>query len=132
MFTRLSAKLLLVLMLIILTACSLTSNANVRNRATAVPTDLVVSTPPIATQTPFSETVDQPTPTSVAIREPTIFPRQCLSPADWVAYRVIAGDTLASIAQRTGTTTTQLATGNCLSNPDAVEVGQLLYVPPSN
>jgi LysM repeat protein len=133
MFTRLSAKLLLVLMFIILTACSLTSNANVENRVTAVPTDLVVNTPLIATQTPFSETVNQPTPTtSVAIEGPTVFPRQCLSPADWVAYRVVAGDTLAAIARRTGTTTAQLAAGNCLSDPSAIEEGQLLYIPPTH
>jgi LysM repeat protein len=41
------------------------------------------------------------------------------------------GDTLAAIAQRTGTTTTELAAENCLSNPSAIEVGQLLYVPPT-
>lgn len=49
-------------------------------------------------------------------------------PPGWVDYRVVAGDTLSRIAQRTGTTVRQLMTVNCL--PDTmIRVGQLLWVP---
>lgn len=53
----------------------------------------------------------------------------CSPRADWPVYTVRAGDTLGSLAQRTGSTITELSRANCLSNPDTLAVGQALRVP---
>lgn len=53
----------------------------------------------------------------------------CVPRSDWVQYRVVQGDTLGTIAQRTNSSVQQLTTGNCLSNPNQISVGQTLYVP---
>ncbi len=45
-------------------------------------------------------------------------------------YRVQRGDTLSQIAQRNGTNTRDLARWNQLSNPNAIEVDQILRVMP--
>ncbi len=52
----------------------------------------------------------------------------CGPPAGWVIYTVQAGDTLYSLAQRTGTTVEALRQANCL--PDyTIRIGQRLYLP---
>ncbi len=53
----------------------------------------------------------------------------CVVPNGWVAYTVQAGDTLAGIASVYGLTAEQLASANCLQNPDLIYEGQLLAVP---
>lgn len=55
----------------------------------------------------------------------------CSPRADWSIYVVAAGDTLGSIAQRAGTTTSALSTANCLTDANLITVGQLLRVPVS-
>ncbi len=44
-------------------------------------------------------------------------------------YVVQAGDTLASIADRLGVSTSSLATANNLTNPDSIIIGQVLSIP---
>lgn len=62
-----------------------------------------------------------PTNTPVAV---------CTPRTDWqFTYTVVAGDTLFSIAQRAGTTVDVLAAGNCLTNANAINAGQVLRVP---
>jgi LysM repeat protein len=53
----------------------------------------------------------------------------CTPKANWVAYQVQAGDTLGVLAARTNTTTADLVAGNCLANPDKIDVGQTIYLP---
>jgi LysM repeat protein len=132
MFTRLSAKLLLVAVLMLLpaAACSLSSNSG-NNRPTLVPTSFVVNTPIIITATPFPTSAPQPTPIPYATATTYVVIQPCTIPIGWVPYRVAVGDTLSALARRTGTTATQLANGNCLSNPNNIEVGQVLYIPPT-
>jgi hypothetical protein len=93
------------------------------------PTRFIVPTPPIIVITstpPFIPTLPVVIPTSQPI--PTqIIP--CNPRNDWPLYTVRAGDTLSTIAFNTGTTTAILASANCLSNPDRIEVGQPLRVP---
>lgn len=50
-------------------------------------------------------------------------------PAGWVQYTVQTGDTLGSIATRTGAGLGQLATVNCIADVNTVSSGQTLYVP---
>lgn len=54
---------------------------------------------------------------------------QCYVRTDWPIYVVQVGDTLLRVAQRTGSTVTELAYGNCLPNANLVYVGQQLRVP---
>ncbi|MFC0434582.1 GH25 family lysozyme [Kutzneria buriramensis] len=52
------------------------------------------------------------------------------APSDgWVAYTVVAGDTLSAIAERTGTTWQELASRNNIPNPNLIRVGQVIQVP---
>lgn len=133
MFTRLSAKLLLfaVLMILPAAACSLGSDNSGDKRPTLVPTSFVIATPIIITPTPFATVAGQPTPIPQATATTVVVIQPCTIPVGWIQYRIAAGDTLSALARRTGTTTTQLANGNCLTNPNNIEVGQVIYIPPT-
>ncbi len=60
---------------------------------------------------------------------PVTFQKNCTINEDWQAYTVVAGDTLAKIAQLTDSTVAALAEGNCLNNVNLIQVGQALRVP---
>ena len=53
----------------------------------------------------------------------------CTVRTDWFEYTVVRGDTLFSIAQRSGSSVEELAEGNCLGDPTKISVGQRLYAP---
>ncbi len=53
----------------------------------------------------------------------------CTVRTDWFEYTVVRGDTLFSIAQRSGSRVEELAEENCLGDPTKISVGQRLYVP---
>lgn len=55
-------------------------------------------------------------------------PPTCGPPANWVIYIVQAGDTLYSLAQRTGTTVEAIRQANCLTS-NTIWIGQRLYLP---
>ena len=57
------------------------------------------------------------------------FASPCTLRTDWPTYVVRPGDTLFTIAQRTGSTVAELMTANCLTNPNIIYAGQRLYVP---
>src|SRR5713226_764454 len=96
----------LILVLSILAAASLACNLG--NQPTQPTVIAVQPTIHLVTATPF------PTLTSIP---PTSVPIQNCSPrTEWLSYTVLPGDTLGSIASRTGTTIGELAFGNCLSN----------------
>ncbi|MBL8147973.1 MAG: LysM peptidoglycan-binding domain-containing protein [Anaerolineae bacterium] len=56
-------------------------------------------------------------------------PTVCAAPLDWFPYVVQPGDTLTDIAARTSSTVQELVIRNCLASPDAIFVGQTLFVP---
>ena len=56
----------------------------------------------------------------------------CPIPEAWIAYSVQSGDTLFGLARRWGLRTDELAEANCLDDPDAITVGQILYAPPGS
>lgn len=82
-----------------------------------------VELPPPPTPEP-SEVV---TPTPV----PTDTPVGCavFQPTGWGSYVVVRGDTLSSIAVRSGSTVNELARVNCIANPNNIVSGGILYVP---
>jgi LysM repeat protein len=53
----------------------------------------------------------------------------CNVPAGWRPYIVSTGDTLSFIAFSIGSTVEVIQAGNCLTNADAIFVGQTLYLP---
>lgn len=101
--------------------------------------DEPTATPPLpflrvtSTITPvFVIETPTPTPTDVALTNPTQAPPtvvNCVPQTNWPVYVVVPGDTLSRIAERTRSTTAQLAQANCLANPGLIYVGQRLYVP---
>lgn len=57
----------------------------------------------------------------------------CTPRVDWTSqYSVAPGDNLFRIAQAFGLSTAELATGNCIINPNLIYVGQVLQVPATN
>jgi LysM repeat protein len=98
----------------------------------ARPTPTPQPPPPTATRPPVfidargtpeeDEATNTPAPT-------TSTTSNCVVRTDWQIYYVQSGDTLGSLAQRTGSTISALATANCLANPNALTVGQALRVP---
>lgn len=115
-------------------ACSLGTNDDPTPTPNITATPLVVTaTPDALTVTPGEVIVLSPTPapTDVAVPRtlapPTVV--NCVPQTTWPLYTVVPGDTVSLIAQRTGTTTENLAAANCLANPSLIYVGQRLYVP---
>ena len=45
-----------------------------------------------------------------------------------MSYKIVKGDTLSKIAQRFGTTYQELARINGISNPDNIQIGQVLKI----
>ncbi|MBI1259513.1 MAG: LysM peptidoglycan-binding domain-containing protein [Chloroflexi bacterium] len=78
-------------------------------------------------------TVSTATPTPSTMPPPTAIPTDidafCPLPRNWVTYLTQPGDSLRSLAERTSSTTSQLATANCLNNPRALQSGQVFYLP---
>jgi len=97
----------------------------------AVPTRVAY----VPTLTLYPTALPSPTPTGAPA--PTVMvtptPRsplvsQCLTPAGWVPYFVQPGETLISLAARTGSSAYLLMQGNCLGVTE-VQTGDLLYLP---
>jgi len=50
-------------------------------------------------------------------------------PAGWTSYTVQGGDTLSSIAARSGSSMQELTAINCIANPRIIRAGTVLFVP---
>jgi len=89
--------------------------------------------PPTATFTGATQDpnfIPSVTPIGAATQTPLPgTPTVCAVPPDWFPYIVQAGDTLTDIAARTSSTVQELVVRNCLASPDAIFVGQTLFVP---
>jgi LysM repeat protein len=99
-----------------------TPRATVTARSTARAT--VETSPSMTAQpSPTAEptTVATPEPTPVATAQPTPTPQR--------TYTVVEGDTLASIAERFGTTAAQIQQANGIDDPDEIVIGQVLVIP---
>lgn len=79
---------------------------------------------PTPTPAPAPKIVTSTPPTTAPTPAPTVTPKP-----NATVYVVRAGDTLAVIAGRQGTTVDRLAQLNGISNPDRIYVGQILRLP---
>lgn len=85
--------------------------------------ETTINKPPASTNTTTS------TNTNIADTSVITSNTSCSIRTDRVTYIVQAGDTLAKIASRTGSTVADLTQANCLANANILSVGQQLYVP---
>jgi hypothetical protein len=58
-----------------------------------------------------------------------INPDCALTPSTWISYTVESGDSLGLLAEQTSSSLDELVAGNCLTNPDSLFVGQVIYLP---
>ena len=95
---------------------------------TPVPTATASPIPsPTATATPVA--TPSAAPSLSATPEPTVAPTAPPPPPPQATYVVQAGDTLAAIAQRFGTTVAALQGANGIANPNEIMIGQVLVIP---
>jgi LysM repeat protein len=124
-------RLLLLLLIPAVTACNLASNeleATITPSPTSIAAFVTNTAAASIRETPTPRTPTATPQSSTATAQPTS--ASCTVRADWtITYTVVAGDTLSSIAGRANTTTSDLATGNCLANVNIITVGQRLRVP---
>ncbi len=118
---------LALLLLVILSACSLSATppeeAAQRITPTLAVTALLPTPEPIATEpsSPTATSLPQSGESSPAI--------SCNPRTDWPLYTVVSGDTLANIARLVNSTTGTLTEANCLANPNMLVAGQHIRVP---
>jgi len=117
-------RVCLILLLLNAAACNLESTDD------NAPEDdtTITATPeeaPTALQRSTSAIGETPDPTKVS-------ETGCPIPDRWVEYRVRPGDTLTGIANLFDMTVAELTTANCIEDADAIDVDQLLYVPPGS
>ncbi|MBN8621431.1 MAG: LysM peptidoglycan-binding domain-containing protein [Anaerolineae bacterium] len=112
------------LTLFVLSACNL--DIIIQNDvATVPPPQFPTDTPPPTVSAPSTAA---PIPPSATTLPPTVAVA-CNPRTDWPQYRVVAGDTVSNLAERTGTTLSVLVEANCLRNASLITVGQTLRLP---
>lgn len=90
----------------------------------------IPSNTPMPTLTPTTSVgVDIPGLHGLETPTPSTTPG-CVVRKDWkLTYTVQPNDALARIAQKYGTYVSDLAAGNCITDPNVLQVGQVLHVP---
>jgi LysM domain len=124
---------LILMVILLLTACNLNSNIN---RLPASDTPPPTRTLPFATDTDATQagivpdsTPDLPTTQATITRDNAATSNGCLPQADWVEYTIQRGDNLTNIAARTRSTVDELIAANCLDNPNRIRLGSTIFVP---
>lgn len=69
-----------------------------------------------------------PTDAAATIRQDS--QAECVVRDDWEETRVQPGENLSAIASRYGLSAADLQKANCLNNPNRLQIGQILHVPP--
>jgi len=104
-------------------ACGLSSDES--DDPTEAPTQAVIGQNPTSVQ---AVPTASPRPTNTTA--PTLIPTPtCSVRTDWPTVTVAQGETLFSIAQRTGSSVTELTAANCLADANTLQSGQQLHVP---
>lgn len=123
-------RVLRILIVLFASACTLTSIPPTPTQPPLIATQEDI--PAVSTQV-MEEVAEQPPSgsgnTTIVVNNPLAAPTACTPRADWPLYTVVAGDTLASIARRTGTSIAALTAANCLADTNVISAGQSLRVP---
>ncbi len=91
--------------------------------------------PPIAPPPDYTPPTATVTLTSTAVASPLsqqapVQPTPCVPREDWSGrYTIQRGDTLSIIAQRFNMSVIDLKNGNCITDPNRIRTGQILYWP---
>ena len=89
-----------------------------------------ISAGPTATPTLPGLPITSTLPPVTVVLPPTAVPAACVPRSDWAfTYTIQSGDTLSRIAQRFGLTVAQLQSGNCITDANLINAGQVLRVP---
>lgn len=83
--------------------------------------------PPAATFYIFPTLTNAPTLTPF----PIFTLSRCLPPPGWTQYTIEGGDSIGALAEATGVTIQDIVNANCLSDPDTLFSGQVIYLPRS-
>ena len=92
---------------------------------------LTFTASPTLTFTPYPSLTPSITPFGgERTRTPSV--TGCTTPEDWIPYVIQRGDTLFGLSRRFGLTVSELASANCIEDPDNITAGQFLFVPPGS
>jgi LysM repeat protein len=117
-----------------------TPTASPTPKPTPKPTTSATASPkPTTTPKPTSSATATPKPTATptASPKPTTTPKPTVTPSPTpkptasasVSYKVVAGDTLGSIATKFGVTVARIQAANGLGTSTVIKVGQILQIP---
>ena len=95
----------------------------------ALPTPTPSPTTPAPTSTQGADPTPEASPTATAT--PTMTPTPTPSPVPVQDYVVQPGDTLSAIADRFGLTVNELLDANAIEDPNSIQVGAILLIPPA-
>jgi len=109
---------------------TLTPSATFTPSHTPTPTPTFTASPTL-TFTPYPSLTPSITPFG-GERTNTPAVTGCTIPENWIAYVIQRGDTLFYLSRRFGLTVPELASANCIEDPDNITAGQLLFVPPGS
>ena len=100
--------------------------------ATASPKPTTTPKPTVTpTASPKPTVTPKPTPTASPTPKPTPTPTVSATTSAFVNYKVVAGDTLGSIATKFGVTVARIQAANSLGTSTTIRVGQTLKIPTS-
>lgn len=123
----------LITVIFVLSLATLACSLGGGTEPTTVPTPRSLNSSILTPTAPFVVVTSTPTATSLP---PTSTPfgsgvvvNTCTKRTDWYVYTVKSGDTLNAIARAVQSDAGTLQNANCLSNPNSLSVGQVLYVP---
>jgi LysM repeat protein len=103
-----------------ISACTLVRESSIPPTPAPTNTPIIIPTRGTPTITPLPGTNLTPVPPIATT---------CPPPVGWVPYIIQTGDSLTSLAEATFSTVAALQTANCLANPDAIFVGQTIFLP---
>ncbi len=97
---------------------------------TLAPTEIAIELATLSPEPSMSPTPSRALPTPYPTRQPlSVAPRvTCYKRTSWPVFRIQHGDTLSSIARRTGSSVDELKRANCLTG-NTIYAGGMLYVP---
>lgn len=99
-------------------------NLSRRQPATRAPQPTATFTAPLT-----SPTLDPANPFGATAVPAVVNPNCAATPPNWVQYTIEPGDSLGLLAEQTNSSISEIVAGNCMENPDQIEIDQVIYLP---